>query len=49
MEIKNLTSSEILAQIKYLEQNISNGPATYLSSRMNRLRVLKTSLHRMAS
>jgi hypothetical protein len=49
MDIKNLTSREILAQIKYLEQNISNGSATYLVNRMNRLRVLKTSLHRLAS
>jgi len=49
MEIKNLTSSEILAQIKYLEKNISKGSATYLVNRMNRLRVLKTSLHRLAS
>lgn len=49
MDVKNKTSNEILAQIKYLEKNISKGSVTYLVNRMNRLRVLKTSLHRFAS
>ncbi|WP_418893892.1 hypothetical protein [Limibacterium fermenti] len=44
MNIKNLTKEEILAQIKYLEQNISNGSATYRSYRVNRLRTLRSSL-----
>ncbi len=49
MDIKNLTSNEILAQIKYLERNISNGSATYRTNRMNRLRTLRAGLHRLAS
>ncbi|MDR0421879.1 MAG: hypothetical protein LBH72_02580 [Proteiniphilum sp.] len=46
--IRNLTKEEILSQIKYLEQNISNGSASYLANRVNRLRSLRASL-RMAS
>lgn len=48
MTIKSLTKEEILSQIKYLEQNISNGSSIYLANRLNRLRVLRASL-RMAS
>jgi hypothetical protein len=48
MDIKNLTSKEILAQIKYLEQNISKGSTSYRTNRMNRLRTLRASL-RLAS
>ena len=48
MTIKSLTKEEILSQIKYLEQNISNGSAIYRTNRMNRLRSLRASL-RMAS
>ena len=44
MSIKNLTKEEILLQIKYLEQNISNGSATYRLTRINRLRSLKSNL-----
>lgn len=44
MNIKNLTTEEILNQIKYLEQNISNGSVAYLSNRLRRLRLLKSSL-----
>ncbi len=44
MTIKSLTKNEILSQIRYLEQNISNGAATYRSNRMNRLRSLRASL-----
>lgn len=47
MTIKSLTKEEILAQIKYLERNISNGSVTYRANRVNRLRSLKSSL-RMA-
>ena len=49
MDFKNQTSNEILSQIKYLEKNISKGSVTYLVNRLNRLRVLKTSLHHLAS
>lgn len=48
MTIRNLTREEILGQIKYLEQNISNGSVFYLTNRLNRIRTLKASL-RMAS
>ncbi len=48
MTIKSLTKEEILSQIKYLEQNISNGSVTYRTNRLNRLRSLRASL-RMAS
>ncbi|MDD4696903.1 MAG: hypothetical protein PHR52_05155 [Fermentimonas sp.] len=48
MTIRNLTREEILGQIKYLEQNISNGSVSYLTNRLNRIRTLKASL-RMAS
>ncbi|SDZ74122.1 hypothetical protein SAMN05216331_101217 [Porphyromonadaceae bacterium KH3R12] len=48
MTIKSLTKEEILSQIKYLEQNISNGSAAYRVNRMNRLRSLRAGL-RMAS
>ena len=48
MTIKNLTTDEILGQIKYLEQNISNGSATYRTHRLNRIRSLRASL-RLAS
>ncbi|NLX65644.1 MAG: hypothetical protein GXZ19_02550 [Bacteroidales bacterium] len=44
MTIKNLTRKEILSQIKYLEQNISNGSVTYRTNRLNRLRSLRASL-----
>lgn len=48
MSTKNLTKEQILSQIKYLEQNISNGSASYRVNRLNRLRSLRASL-RMAS
>ncbi|MGI6074442.1 MAG: hypothetical protein ACOYEA_07380 [Fermentimonas sp.] len=48
MTIRNLTREEILDQIKYLEQNISNGSVSYRTNRMNRIRSLKACL-RMAS
>jgi hypothetical protein len=48
MIIKSLTKEEILSQIKYLEQNISNGSAAYRANRVNRLRSLRAGL-RMAS
>lgn len=48
MTIKSLSREEILTQIKYLEQNISNGSALYRANRVSRLRCLKASL-RMAS
>ncbi|MDD2299368.1 MAG: hypothetical protein PHQ67_05150 [Fermentimonas sp.] len=48
MTIRNLTREEILGQIKYLEQNISNGSVSYRINRLNRIRTLKASL-RMAS
>ncbi|MCE5205524.1 MAG: hypothetical protein LLF80_05385 [Porphyromonadaceae bacterium] len=44
MTIKNLTKEEILGQIKYLEQNISNGSVSYRTNRFNRLRTLRESL-----
>lgn len=44
MTIRNLTKEEICAQIKYLEQNISNGSAAYRSSIVGRLRTLRSSL-----
>ncbi len=44
MTIKNQTKEEILAQIKYLEQNISNGSVFYRTNRLNRLRLLKSNL-----
>jgi len=37
------------AASKYLEQNISNGSATYRTNRVNRLRTLRAGLHRLAS
>ncbi|MDD4459275.1 MAG: hypothetical protein PHQ24_05655 [Proteiniphilum sp.] len=46
MTIRNLTKEEILGQIKYLEQNISNGSVSYRTNRLNRLRVLRAGLHR---
>ncbi len=48
MKIKNLTTEEILAQIKYLEQNIFKGSPVYRTNRLNRIRALKASL-RLAS
>jgi len=48
MTIRNLTKEEILGQIKYLEQNISNGSVSYRTNRLKRLRTLRASL-RMAS
>lgn len=48
MTIKSLTKEEILSQIKYLEQNISNGSAMYRANRVSRLRSLRAGL-RMAS
>ncbi|MDD4777995.1 MAG: hypothetical protein PHV53_06865 [Fermentimonas sp.] len=44
MTIRNLTTEEILGQIKYLEQNISNGSVSYRTNRLNRLRTLKARL-----
>jgi len=44
MTVRNLTKEEILGQIKYLEQNISNGSVFYRTNRLNRLRILKSSL-----
>jgi adenine C2-methylase RlmN of 23S rRNA A2503 and tRNA A37 len=44
MTIRNLTKAEILGQIKYLEQNISNGSVSYRTNRLNRLRALRASL-----
>jgi len=44
MTIRNLTKEEILGQIKYLEQNISNGSVSYRTNRFNRLRELRESL-----
>ncbi len=46
MTIRNLTKEEILGQIKYLEQNISNGSVSYRTNRLNRLRVLRAGLRR---
>ena len=43
MTIKNLTTEEILGQIKYLEQNISKGSA-YRTNKLNRIRSLRASL-----
>lgn len=48
MNIKNLTKEEILSQIKYLEQNISNGSAIYRSNIVSRLRSLRSHLHQLA-
>lgn len=48
MTIRNLTKGEILDQIKYLEQNISNGSVSYRTNRLNRIRTLRASL-RIAS
>lgn len=48
MTIRNLTREEILDQIKYLEQNISNGSVSNRTNRLNRIRALKASL-RLAS
>lgn len=45
MTIRNLTKEEILSQIKYLEQNISNGSAIYRANRVSRLRSLRSGLH----
>jgi len=53
MTIKNLSreevlsQEEILAQIKYLEQNISNGPVSYRANRLNRIRTLQNRFRRM--
>ncbi|HLW09072.1 MAG TPA: hypothetical protein VKX35_01625 [Fermentimonas sp.] len=53
MTIKNLSreevlsQEEILAQIKYLEQNISNGPVSYRANRLNRIRSLQNRFRRM--
>ena len=44
MTIRNLTKEEILGQIRYLEQNISNGSVSYRTNRLNRLRTLRASL-----
>jgi adenine C2-methylase RlmN of 23S rRNA A2503 and tRNA A37 len=44
MTIRNLTKEEILGQIRYLEQNISNGAVSYRTNRLNRLRLLRASL-----
>jgi adenine C2-methylase RlmN of 23S rRNA A2503 and tRNA A37 len=44
MTIRNLTKEEILGQIKYLEQNISNGSVATRSNRLNRLRTLRANL-----
>ena len=48
MTIRNLTKGEMLDQIKYLEQNISNGSVSYRTNRLNRIRTLRASL-RIAS
>lgn len=42
--MRKLTKQEILAQIKYLEQNIFNGSATYRSNKVGRLRRLRSCL-----
>lgn len=44
MTIRNLTREEILGQLKYLEQNITNGSVSYRTNRLNRIRTLKASL-----
>lgn len=48
MTIRNLTKGEILDQIKYLEQNISNGSVSYRTNRLNRIRTLRASLRLQA-
>ncbi len=44
MNIKNLTKEEILAQIKYLEKNISGGSVAYQANRVRRIRMLRSNL-----
>ena len=44
MNNKNHTREEILSQIKYLEQNISNGSPAYRANRVRRIHALRSSL-----
>lgn len=44
MNNKNQTREEILSQIKYLEQNISNGSIAYRANRITRIHALRSSL-----
>ncbi len=50
MTIKKLTrEEEVLNQINYLENNISNGPVSYRRHRLNRIRDLRNRIRNMRS
>ena len=44
---KLITEKEVLSQINYLENNISNGPVSYRRHRLNRIRDLRNRIRNM--